>query len=297
MAECDIDRIVELLDAGEFLWTDLCWTKGMSAWEPLSNLGQEIKAAKAFPPATATLVRAASSRRLTPVPPISGPRGGTARAYPGWLWVVAGVSVGALVGLLTTHLFPEVVLVDRPVDKVVERVEVPAPLTEAQQQAILFAKERDDAFKREVGYGSTSMIPVMGKKVKVYVSMDDVLKKVVSEESIRARVEAAFRRNGFEPVSPSDDGVFCNTLVEAQIFRADQESKVQIAGVIRLKISQYFVAQGSGVTKLAWFDVVNYESALRWNSDFFHKLPTEFEEYAIRASNDLAKAGNLPYRK
>jgi hypothetical protein len=306
MGEFDIDRIVELLDAGEFFWTDLCWTEGMGGWEPLSSLRSEIAAAKAFPAFT-TAAPAAAGRRRMASPKASSP-GATRPHVAGWFWIAAGVSLGALVGLLTAHLFPEEVQVDRIVEKVVEkpvevvrtverRVEVPARLTEEQQRAIDFAKELEDAYKREVGYGSTSMIPVLGKKVKIFVTMDSVLKRIVTEENIRARVEAAFRRNGFEPVDPEDHSVFCNTLIEAEIFRADQESTVQIAGVIRLKVSQYFVAQGSDIVKVARFDVQLYETALHWGSNYFHQLPARFEEYAIRACNDLAKAGKLPIRK
>jgi hypothetical protein len=310
MGEFDIDRIVELLDAGEFFWTDLCWTEGMGGWEPLSSLRSEIAAAKAFPAFT-TAAPAAVGRRRMASPKAPSP-GATRPHVAGWSWIAAGVSLGALVGLLTAHLFPEVVQVDRPVDRIVEkivekpvevvrivekRVEVPARLTEEQQLAIDFAKEREDAYKREVGYGSTSMIPVLGKKVKIFVTMDPVLKRIITAETIRARVEAAFRRNGFEPVDPKDHSVFCNTLIEAEIFRADQESTVQIAGVIRLKVSQYFVAEGSDIVKVARFDVRLYENALRWGSNYFHELPARFEEYAVQACNDLAKAGKLPIRK
>jgi len=306
MGEFDIDRIVELLDAGEFFWTDLCWTEGMGGWEPLSSLRSEIAAAKAFPAFT-TAAPAAAGRRRMASPKAPSP-GATRPHVAGWSWIAAGVSLGALVGLLTAQLFPEEVQVDRIVEKIVEkpvevvrtmerRVEVPAQLTEEQQRAIDFAKEREDAFKRQVGHGSTSMIPVLGEKVKIFVTMDPVLKRIVTEVSIRARVEAAFRRNGFEPVNPSDDSVFCNTLIEAQIFRADDESTTEIAGVMRLKVSQYFLASGAGIDKLSWFDVNTYENTLRYNSSHFHKLSAHFEEYAIQACNDLAKAGKLPLWK
>lgn len=311
MAECDIDRIVELLDAGEFLWTDLCWAQGMSSWKPLSNLGQEIKAAKAFPPATGNPVRAASSRQRTPAPPISVPKGGVARAYPGWWWVAAGVSVGALVGLLTTRFFPEVVLVDRPVEKVVEkvverpievirtvekRVEVPAELTESQLNALEHAKEREDAFKRQVGFGSSSMVPVLGKKVKIHVTVDTVLQRFVTKESVRASVEDVFRRNGFEPVNPDDKSILCNTLINAEIFRANQESSTQVAGVIRLNVAQFLLAEGADVLKIAWFEVKRYEAAVMYGSSSFHKLGKRFEDFAVQAAGDLSKAGKLPYR-
>lgn len=311
MAECDIDRIVELLDEGEFLWTDLCWAQGMSAWGPLSNLGKEIKAAKAFPPVAAAPVRAASSRRRSPAPPISVPKGGTARAYPGWWWVAAGLSVGALVGLLTTRFFPEVVLVDRPVERIVEkvverpvevirtvekRVEVPAELTESQLKALEHAKEREDAYKRQVGFGSSSMVPVRGKKLKIQVQIDTVLQRFITKESVRASLEDVFRRNGFEPVDPDDKTVLCNTSINAEILRVNRESSIQVAGVIRLKVAQFFLAEGADILKFAWFEVKTYETPIMYGSSNFHKLGTKFEEFAVQAASDLSKADKLPYR-
>jgi hypothetical protein len=312
LGEYDIDRIVELLDSGELLWSDLGWTAGMAGWAPLTNLRAEVAAAKAFPPVASTAVPPplANRRRPTPVPalqpasPVVAPSVAPA-AGAGWGWVLGGVVLGALLGLLITAMFPSIELVDRPVEvvktveKVVERpverrVEVPAALTPAQQQAIDYYARLDDAMKREVGLGGTAMLPAAGKRIKVLVNMDDLLKKTVTAQSVRARVEAVFRRNGFEVVDVSDNSQFVNTLVTAEVFRADDKSTVQVAGVIRITVAQFCFVSSANVTKRAWVDVHRYENALMFGSSNFYKFTSIFEDFAVQAANDLSKAGPLP---
>ena len=316
MGEYDIDRIVELLDSGEFLWTDLCWAQGMAGWAPLSNLRAEVAAAKAFPAAAAMPTPVASGRRRmqAPAAQTAAPQA-SASGVAGWMWIVGGVTLGALVGLLTTQLFPNTVLVDRPVEKVVEkvvervldrpvevirtvekRVEVPALLTKDQVEAAEYLKQRNDAYLREVGSGSTALLPVLEKKLKVYVYLDDVLKRSISEGSVRARVEAVFRRNGFV-ILPEDSKDFANTIINAGIYRADAESVTEISGTIGLTVYQYAIISGGGIQKLAWLSPVRYDNPLSFGSANFYMLPAKFEEYATQASNDLLKAGQLPYSK
>ena len=309
MGEFDIDRIVEFLDSGEFLWTDLCWSQGMAGWGPLSNLRAEVAAAKSFPPVAAMPVSVAPGRRrMQPPPAPLAATQATAPRFPGWAWIVGGVSLGGVVGLLVAQFYPNVVFVERPVERIVERpvevvrviekrVEVPAALTKQQEEAIAQAAERQDALKRDVGIGATAMIPVIAKKVKIFVNMDDNLKQSVSQSAIKARVEGAFRRNGFVVVEGSGEENFANTLIFAEIFRADDKSSDRIEGVVRLKVSQYYLASGAFVQKLAWFDVKTYENALRFPESSFHKIPTIFEDFAVEATMDLTRAGKLPYRQ
>jgi hypothetical protein len=312
MGEYDIDRIVELLDSGEFLWTDLCWAQGMAGWTPLSNLRSEVAAVKAFPPVAAVPMPVASGRRRMQAPSthMAVPQA-TAPSVSGWMWIVGGVTLGALVGLLTTHLFPNVVQVDRPVEKIVERivdrpvevirtverrVDIPAVLTKEQIEATEYLKQRNDAYLREVGTGSTALLPVLEKKIKVYIYLDDVLKRSITEGSVRSRIETVFRRNGFV-VLPTDSKDFANTIINAGIFRADSESVSEISGSIGLTVYQYSIISGAGVQKLAWLVPIRYENPLHFGSDNFYKLPAKFEEYATQASNDLLKADQLPYSK
>ena len=313
--EYDIDRIVELLDSGELLWTDLCWVSGMSSWEPLSTLRAEIAAAKAFPPVVAPVTTPVVGRRRTQPPSLqaSVPQGVPSVAA-GWWWVAGGVALGAVIGLLITSLFPSIVQVDRPVEvvKIVEkvidrpvevirtiekRVEVPAALTPLQQEAIAYYNSIDDAIKRNVGFGASAMLPVADKKIKLFINIDDVLKKSVTEESIRARVEAVFRRNGYVIVDPSDNSGFVNTIITAEIFRADDKSTIQVAGVLQITVAQFCIVASAGVIKRAWVDMHRYERALMFGSSNFYKFPSYFEDYATQASNDLSKAGPLPLSK
>ena len=316
MGEYDIDRIVELLDSGEFLWTDLCWAQGMAAWAPLSNLRAEIAAVKAFPSSASMATPVASGRRRMQVPTsqMAAPQA-AAPSVAGWVWLVGGVTLGVLVGLLTTQLFPNIVQVDRPVEKIVERiverivdrpvevirtverrVDVPAVLTKEQIEATEYLKQRNDAYLREVGTGSTALLPVLEKKIKVYIYLDDVLKRSITEGSVRSRIETVFRRNGFV-VLPTDSKDFANTIINAGIFRADSESVSEISGSIGLTVYQYSIISGAGVQKLAWLVPIRYENPLHFGSDNFYKLPAKFEEYATQASNDLLKADQLPYSK
>ena len=308
MGEFDIDRIVELLDSGESLWTDLCWAQGMAGWGPLTGLRAEIAAAKAFPPVAAVPVPVASGRRrVPPAPALVSPPQAMGSKSSGWTWIAGGVTLGALVGLLTTHLFPQVVLVDRPVEKIVDRpvevirtvekkVEVPAALTAVQMEAIDFAKKKEDAFRREVGWGATSMVPVFDKKIRVVVS-SQADPGAVNIESIRARVESVLRRNGFVVITESDTTQFASTLLVANLLCVDPKNESQLSGYISVEVKQYMFVAGGGIMKQAWVSMGDYEFTLQYGSLNFHQIPGLFDDLAVRASNDLLKAGELPYSK
>jgi len=312
MGEYDIDRVVELLDSGEFLWTDLCWTQGMAGWTPLSALRGEIAAAKAFPPVAAPPAPVASGRRLRQAPPAQPAASqANAPAASGWAWVVGGVTLGALVGLLTAHLFPNVVEVERPVEKIVEkivdrpvevirtvekRVDVPAVLTAAQLEALDFVEKRDDALKREVGRGPTSMVPVFDKKIRVSVE-SQASSSAVSASAIRARVESVFRRSGFEVLSDSNKDDFACTRIVASIDCLDHNEREQITGSVTLTVKQYGLFAGGRIQKLAWVTMHRYGMSIQYGSSNFYKVPSLFDDFAVEASNDLLKAGQLPYSK
>jgi hypothetical protein len=308
MGEFDIDRIVELLDSGEFLWTDLCWAQGMAGWGPLTGLRPEIAAAKAFPPVAAVPVPLASARRRAQPPvPQASPSQASSSSVAGWGWVAGGVTLGAIIGLLITYLFPNVVMVDRPVDRIVEkpvevvrtlekRVEVPAMLSPSQIEAIDFARARNDANKREVGWAATSMIPVFDKKVRVVVR-SLVAEDAVSVDTVRARVESVLRRNGFQVITEADTSEFAGTILIASLKCADPKDTDQISGQLSLTVMQYVSLSGGGIQKRAWVTTNDYDYTLHYGSLNFHKIPERFDDFAIRASNDLMKAGQLPYSK
>jgi len=305
MGEFDIDRIVELLDSGEFMWTDLCWHQGMSAWAPLTNLRSEVAAAKAFPPVAGSPSPVVSGRRRSP-PPAATPVSAASRSA-GWWWVVAGASLGAIVGLLTAHLFPTIVQVDRPVEKIVDRpvevvrtvekrVDVPAQLTPAQLEAIDFAQKRDDAYKREIGWGTTAMVPVHDKKIRVFVE-SQADPNAVSVDAIRARVESVFRRNGFKILAEDDRSDFASTFVIATLKCVDPKDENQISGSLGLSVKQYVFLAGVGIQKRAWVTMGDYGFTLQYGSNNYHKIPELYDDFAVRVANDLLKAGPLPYSK
>jgi len=308
MGEFDIDRVVELLDSGEFLWTDLCWAQGMAGWVPLTGLRAEVAAAKAFPPVAAVPAPVASGRRrVPPAPALVSPTQAMVSKSSGWAWVAGGITLGALVGLLATHLFPQVVLVDRPVEKIVDRpvevirtvekrVEVPTALTAVQLEAIEFAKKKEDAFRRQVGWGATSMVPVFDKKIRVIVS-SQADQGAVSIESIRARVESVLRRNGFVVVSESDPIQTPSTVMIASLLCADPKNEDQLSGYVGVEVKQYMFVAGGGIMKQAWVTVTDYGMTIQYGRLNFHQVPGLFDDLAVRASNDLLKAGELPYSK
>lgn len=170
-------------------------------------------------------------------------------------------------------------------------------MTPLQQKAIAYYSSVDDAIKRDVGFGASAMLPVADKKIKLFINIDDVLKKSVTEESIRARVEAVFRRNGYVIVDPLDNSGFVNTIITAEIFRADDKSTIQIAGVLRINVSQFCIVASAGVMKRTVADVHRYETAVMFGSSNFYKFPSYFEDFATQASNNLSKAGPLPLIK
>ena len=308
MGEFDIDRIVELLDSGEFLWTDLYWAQGMAGWAPLTGLRAEVAAAKAFPPVAAMPTPVPSGRyRVQPAPALVSTPQTVASKSSGWAWVAGGVTLGALVGLLTTHLFPQLVLVDRPVDKIVDRpvevvrtvekrVEVPTALTAAELEAIEFAKKKEDAFRREIGWGAKSMVPVFDKKIKVVVS-SQADQGAVNIESIRARVESVFRRNGYVLISETDPIQSASTIVIASLSCVDGKNENQLSGYVALEVKQRMLVVGGGIMKQAWVAVNDYGMTIQYGRLNFHQVPGLFDDLAVRASNDLLKAGELPYSK
>jgi hypothetical protein len=279
----------------------------MSNWAPLANLRSEVAAAKVSPPIAAA---PNSARRRTPTVQAVSKESLGAGGAAGWGWVVGGVSLGALVGLLTAQFFPKIVernvdrpvevirTVDRPVEvirTVEKKVEVPAALTESQVSAIRFAEAMEDAFKRDVGIGASSIVPVFDKKVKVYIE-SQADKSAVSPASIRARVETVLRRNGFTVV-PEGDDEFVGTLIIASLDCLDRSDSDQITGSINLSVSQYGLFAGGQIQKRAWVTMVRHGMSIQYGKNNFYKIPQLFDDFAVEVSNDLMKAGKLPYSK
>jgi len=309
MGEYDIDRIVELLDSGEFLWTDLCWAQGMAGWAPLSALRTEIAAAKAFPPVVATPTPVASGRRRmqSPTAQMAAPQT-SAPGVAGWVWIVGGVALGVLVGLLTTHLFPKVVTVDRPVEKIVDRpvevvrtverrVDVPAALTAEQKAAEVFYRRFFDVTEHKKG----SPLFKVSNRVKVFTNFSGDGKHVFSEGLVRSRVESVFRDQGFRVLSEdSKEYPYSIIDINGNILDSGVRAGVSVSGSYSIEISQYvnFVsssdaASPSGmVIKSADLALFRKAGVFVYGSQHFGEIPVAYEKLAQEAAGELRRAND-----
>jgi len=305
MGEYDIDRIVELLDSGEFLWTDLFWAQGMAAWAPLSNLRAEVAAVKAFPVSAVMPTPVASGRRRMQAPSAQVAKTqATTPSVAGWMWIVGGVTLGVLVGLLTTHLFPNTVQVDRPVEKIVEKpvevirtVERTSRLTTDQQTAIAFTSRLIDGKDSKVGVSLSKL----SDKVKV-------INRIVGGGSthsalsvVTARVEAMFRQNGFKVLSiESEDYPFTIVYVGGVVLdNTDSDGRtINLSGFHSVSMAQpitYFSSFdiiGSENMAIRKANMVLYEKrgAYYYGSSNFNKIPDLYSKSAEAAAAELRKA-------
>jgi hypothetical protein len=311
MGEFDIDRIVELLDSGELLWTDLCWAQGMAGWGPLTGLRAEVAAAKAFPPVAALPALVASGRRRVPVAPgLVSPSQAAGPKSSGWAWVAGGVTLGAAVGLLTTFLFPQVVHVDRPVEKIVEkvverpvevvrfmekRVSVPAELSAEQRAAEIFYKRFYDRTSHKEG----GRLFNLSDKVKVYIGISGAGSRFFSEGLVKAKVESAFRAQGFKVLTEeSREYPFSVVHVGGVFLDMGVDFNSIITGSYNVKICQpvYFVNSydfsGPANVIIKNDELVLYErsGALFLGSLRYNEVIDAFEQFAQEAANELRKA-------
>jgi hypothetical protein len=313
MGEFDIDRIVDLLDSGEFLWTDLCWHQRMSGWTPLANLRSEVAAAKAFPPVAATSAPVASGRRRSsPSTAAPLPVQKSTSGYAGWWWVVSGVSLGALIGLLTTHFFPTIVQVDRPIDRVVEkivdrpvevvrvvekRVEVPAALTPEQDAAVVFTSRLFDPQQRRGGLALFRL----SDKVKVFSNIEGAGAGRLSTGLIVSRVESAFRRQGFKVLSKDSEDYPFTVVSIGGVFLENKwgdGSVVGVSGSYDLEIYQPLIcfnpydSSGPARRHVIEGNVRLYQKAgtLNYGISNVHDITTVYERLAEEGANDLRKA-------
>lgn len=325
MGECDIDRIVELLDVGEFLWTDLYWGQGMAGWSPMTNLRSEVLAAKTFPPVVAVSRPAASGRRgLSPAgPPVSAP---AASRVAGWWWGVGAVLLGALAGLLTTHFFPTIVVVDRPVEKIVEKVvekpvevvrtvekvvdrpvevvrmvdkivEVPAALTPDQREAVILMDRLHDPKRRTVGVGLFGL----SERVKIFYLVEGKGSGNLNSGAIVSRVESAFRGHGFT-VIPKDSKESPYSVVKiGGLFLEDTNANgitLSVSGNYRITVAQPTLVMNpydkadsaSREIKIGLADLYSAGGSINYGANNFYKVPEVFARAAEDCAKELRKA-------
>jgi hypothetical protein len=314
MGEFDIDRIVELLDSGEFMWTDHCWHKGLTGWAPLDSLRSEVAAAKAFPPVAAMPGPVASGRRRTPPPAATAsPVPKASVGFSGWWWIFSGVTLGALTGLLATYLFPTVVQVDRVVEKVVEKpvevvrvverpvevikvvdksVEVPAALTPEQREAVVLMERLNDPERRTAGVGLFNV----SEKIKVIYGVEGRGSSHLNSGAIVSRVESAFKGHGFTVLPRDFKGAPFSIVKITGLFLEDTNSQgnvMSISGGYRITISQPALVMNpfdketssSREIKIGMVDLYSSGGAIDYGSNNFYKVPDVF----ARAAEDCAR--------
>lgn len=309
MGDFDIDRIVELLDSGEFLWTDLFWRAGASGWEPLSSLRPEIAAAKAFPPVTSAQSAVSGSRRMPPrgqsVVPLAASQSSSGRR-----WMVGGALLGGLIGLAVNQMFPNIVHVERPVEVVrtvekpvevirtVEKlVEVPAKLTPEQNAALRFSERLFTPSERQVGVSLFKL----SDRVKVVGLLEGKGAKWLSESLIIARVETALRQQGFRVLS-RDSKEYPYTLVKVSgVFLEElgsYGSLLSVSGSYELSLSQpvvYFSMHDQSdlektPIKVGYIKLHERGGTLNYGVSNLLRVTDVFQRVAEEVASDLRKA-------
>ncbi len=248
----------------------------------------------------------------------------SSRGVAAW-WLVIAVFFTAIVGVVAGKLlFSEIKLVEKPVEVVVEkkievpveviktvekrvevpveviktvekRVEVPAVLTEYQKAAVQILDGIADAGKRKVGIDDTAVFPASDKEVKIMVNIEDEAKPYVSVSEVRARVESIFRREGFKV--HSEGGPASSTLIYVKVNLLSTNEGRVLSGTLSVDIDQLGTFWHGGLWKRAFVTTNRYSTAISYGSNHFGSIPSKMESLAIRASNDLAKAGETPLIK
>lgn len=261
----------------------------------------------------------------------SQPRSGA----PVWLiWLlVAAVFVAGITGVALGSLaFPQekVVekpveitvekIVEKPVDRVVEKVvekpvevirnvervvRVPAELSASQQNKLLFSERMMDGKQLKTGIGLFRL----SDRVSVVVNIEGEGARHISSGLIQAKVESAFRAQGFKVVA-SDSTDYPYTFVElGGVFLENRSSNGSLLAVS----GSYTIAMYQPVTLFTQWDaqwaqgwdkvsvpqvqarrasVALYQTggSLNYGSTNFGEIPGVYGRLAEVASNELRKA-------
>ncbi len=322
MGEYDIDRVVELIDAGEFLWSDLYWGQGMSGWAPLTNLRAEVLAAKTFPPVAATPRPVSSGRRGIPPVGATAPTSVPASRVSGWWWLAGAVLLGILSGMITTHFFPTIVHVDRPVEKIVEKtvekpvevirtvekpvevikmvdkiVEVPAALTTEQREAITLMDRLHDPKKRTVGVGLFGL----SERVKIFYLVEGKGSGNLNSGAIVSRVESAFRGHGFTVIHKDSKEAPYSVVKIGGLFLEDTNGNgvtLSVSGNYRITVAQPAIVMNpydqagsaSREIKIGLADLYSAGGSINYGANNFYRVPEVFARAAEDCAKELRKA-------
>jgi hypothetical protein len=256
---------------------------------------------------------------------------------PVWLiWLlVAAVFVAGITGVALGSLaFPQEKIVEKPieitvekivekpVDRVIEKivekpvevvrnvervVKVPVELTVAQQNKILFSERLMDGKQLKSGIGLFKL----SDRVSVVVNIEGEGARHISSGLIQAKVESAFRAQGFKVVA-SDSKEYPYTYVElGGVFLENRAGNGSLLGVS----ASYTIAMYQPVTLFTQWDanwapgwdkvsvplvearrasVALYQTggSLNYGSTNFSEIPGVYGRLAEVASNELRKAND-----
>jgi hypothetical protein len=184
-------------------------------------------------------------------------------------------------------------IVEKPVEKIVEKtVEVPAKLTTEQVQAIFVYLKILETSKHQIGMFDKAIYPAGENKVKISVVGGDSVFQKISKSEIESRVESVFRRNGFKIVYSDIENPNTIIFVDADLMLSD--NGITLSGLVRLQIFQLIMGFSGGIWKQTLVCTNQYDQNISYGSNHFYKIPSLFESLAIKASNDLSKAGETP---
>ena len=319
MGDFDIDRIVQQLDWGELFETDFYLPPGSKRWLPLERLKAEIDSARATGvvspksgPGGAQSRRSSASKshKSTSSAGVSAPAhavkpsSGKSVLGPLFAGLIIGVTASFILMPVKVIERPVEKIVERPVDRVVERVvvrdvEVPAAPAGEHAAAIQYYQKMEDALKRRVGIGSSVLLPVVGGRIAIRISMDAVLEASAGPVAVELhkRVEDVFRAEGFEVIPADDRGPAPLTVVNVGVYRANPNSTSALTGYLQVEIDQFCIISGGDVHKKAWINAHAYRQPVSMRVGEFPSLVENVAALCSRAAEDLANAGPLPYAK
>jgi len=208
--------------------------------------------------------------------------------------IIVSFFLGAI---LIYCLFPrETILekiVEKPVEKIVEKiVEVPAKLTKEQKQAVLTYIKILETGKHQIGRSDKAVYPAQDNEIQIIVVGEDSTFRNISKSEIESRVESVFRRNGFKIANTDSKNLNTYIVVYPHLMLSD--NRITLSGVLSISIHQHVLGFSGSIWKQTHVATNLYEQNISYGRDNFHEIPALFDSLAIKASNDLNKAGQTP---
>lgn len=205
--------------------------------------------------------------------------------------IIVSFFLGAI---LIYCLFPrETILekiVEKPVEKIVEKiVEVPAKLTKEQKQAVLAYSKMLETGKHEIGKLDKAVYPAQDNEIQIIVVGEESTFRNISKPEIESRVESVFRRNGFKIANTDSQNLNTYIVVYPDLMLSDDRNT--LSGLLSVSIYQHVLGFSGSIWKQTFVTTNQYEQNISYGRYNFYEIPSLFDSLAVKASNDLSKAG------